>query len=143
MWRYRRNGVKSLEPEWPQWEGMLPLYMGTGLVSTFESLHVLSDQLLDQRLDAEQDQTFLWAHRNLFWQLSRDRSLHGLGMSHAMIASFIKSSFRAPWKVGDGVVGRENARWTAPKSGHPCSCQNCSQGPPVENTRRGSLLNRP
>ena len=26
--------------------------------------------------------TFMWVHRNLFWQLSRDRNLHGLGMSH-------------------------------------------------------------
>ena len=26
--------------------------------------------------------TLLWVHRNLFWQLSRDGSLHGWGMSH-------------------------------------------------------------
>ena len=54
-----------------------------------------------------------------------------------------KKSFRAPWRVGDAVVGRGNARWTVPKSGTPCPCQNCSQGPPAEKTGRGSLLNRP
>ena len=28
----------------------------------------------------------LWVQRNLFWQLSRDRNLHGSGMSHATTA---------------------------------------------------------
>ena len=49
---------------------------------------------------------------------------------------------REPWRVRDAVVGRGNARWTASKSGHPCPCQNCSQGPPAEKTERGSLLPR-
>ena len=31
--------------------------------------------------------TPLWVHRNLFWQLSTDGNLHGLGMSHATTAS--------------------------------------------------------
>ena len=86
--------------------------------------------------------TPLWVHRNLFWQLSRDGNLHGSGMSHATTAS-PKPSFRAPWRVGDAVVGRENAGWTTSKSEHPCPCQSWPQGPPAEKTGRGSLLNRP
>ena len=62
-------------------------------------------------------------------------------MSHATTAS-PKLSFKAPWRVGDAVVGRGNAGWTTAKSGHPCQCQKCSQGPPAEKTERGSLLNR-
>ena len=80
---------------------------------------------------------FFVVNRNLFWQLSKDGNLHGPGISYATTAS------RAPWRVGDAVVGRENAGWTTLKSGHPCPCQNCSQGPPAEKTGRGSLLNRP
>ena len=59
--------------------------------------------------------------------------------------SFSKTSFRAPWtwRVGSTVVDRGNAGWTASKSGHPCPCQNCSQGPPAEKNGRGSLLKRP
>ena len=68
--------------------------------------------------------TSLWAYKNLFWQLLRDGNLHGSGMSHATTAS-PKPSFRAPWRVGDAVVGRGNAGWTTSKSGHPCPCQNC------------------
>ena len=86
--------------------------------------------------------TSLWVGRILFWQLSRDRNLHGLGMSHATTVS-PKPTFRAPWRVGDTVVGRGNAGWTTSKSGHPCHCQNCSQWPPVEKTGRGSVLNLP
>ena len=86
--------------------------------------------------------TSLWVHRNLFWQLSRDGNLHGLGMSHTTTAS-PKPSFKAPWMVSNAVVGRGNAGWTVSKSGHPCLCWNCSQGPPAENTGKGSLLNHP
>ena len=68
--------------------------------------------------------------------------LHGSGMSYAMTAS-PKPSFRAPWRVGDAVVGRGNAGWTTPKSGHPCPSQNCSQGLSAEMNGRGFLLNRP
>ena len=78
----------------------------------------------------------------LFWQLSRDGNLRGSGMSHATTVS-PKPCFRAPWRVGDAVVGRENAGLTISKNGHPCSCQNCPQRPPAEKTGRGSLLNRP
>ena len=74
--------------------------------------------------------------------VSRDRNLQGLGMSHAMTAS-LKLSFRAPWRMSDAMVGRGNAGWTASKSGHPCPCQNCSQGPSAQKTGRGSLLNCP
>ena len=70
--------------------------------------------------------TTSWAHRNLFWQVSRDGNLHSLGMSHAMTA-FPRPSFRAPWRVGDAVVSRGNVGWTTSKSGQPCPCQNCLQ----------------
>ena len=53
-----------------------------------------------------------------------------------------KPSFRAPWRVGDAVVGREFAGRTTSKNGHPCPCQKCWEGPPAEKTGRGSLLNR-
>ena len=59
------------------------------------------------------------------------------GMSHTTTA-FPKPSLRAPWRVGDTVVGRGNVGWTTSNSGHPCPCQNCSQGPPAEKARRGS-----
>ena len=85
--------------------------------------------------------TPLWIHRNVFWQLSIGGHLHGSGMSHTTTASR-KPFFRAPWRVGDAVVGRGNAGWKTSKSGHPCPCQNCLQGPPAEKTRRGSLPNR-
>ena len=85
--------------------------------------------------------SYLWVHGNIFWQLSRVGNLHCSGMSHATKAS-PKPSFRAPWRVGDALVGRGNAGWTTSKCGHPCPCQNCSQGPPAEEIGRGSLLNR-
>ena len=53
-----------------------------------------------------------------------------------------KPSFRAPWRVGNAVVGGSNAGLTTSKSGHPCPCQNCTQGPPAEKTGEGSLVNR-
>ena len=58
---------------------------------------------------------------NRVWQPSRDRILHGSRLSHASTASSRPSSFRAPWRVGDAVVGRGNAGWTT--SSLPC--QNC------------------
>ena len=57
-------------------------------------------------------------HRNLFWRLSRDGNLHGSGMSHATTAS-PKPSFRAPWRVGYTVVGRENVGYATPKMDIP------------------------
>ena len=39
--------------------------------------------------------------------------------------------------------GRQRKCWMDKISGHPCPCQNCSQGPPSEKTGRGSLLNSP
>ena len=86
--------------------------------------------------------TSLWVHRNLFWQLSGDRNVHGSGMSHTTTASQ-KLFFGAPWRVGDAVDGKGNAGWTTSNSGYPCPCQICSQGPRAEKTGRGSLLNRP
>ena len=63
-------------------------------------------------------------------------------MSHATTGS-PKPSSRTPWRVSDAVVARGNAGWTTSRSGHSCPYQNCSQGPPVEKTGRGSLPNRP
>ena len=57
------------------------------------------------------------------------------GISHASTVS-PKPSFTAPGRVGDAVVGKGNAGGTKSKSGHPCSCQNCSQAPPAEKTGR-------
>ena len=65
----------------------------------------------------------LYVHQNLFWQLSGDGNLHGSGMPHFTTAS-PNPSFRASWRMGDAMVGRGNAGWTASKSGHPCPCQN-------------------
>ena len=87
--------------------------------------------------------TPLPVHRNLFWNCQEtETDLHGSGTLHATTAS-PKPFFRAPWRVEDTMVSRGNAGWTASKSGHPCPCQNYSQGPPAEKTGRGSLLNRP
>ena len=55
----------------------------------------------------------------------------------------LSTSFMAPWRAGNATVGRRNDGWTTSKSGHPWLCQNCSRGPPVQKTGRGSLLNRP
>ena len=78
--------------------------------------------------------TSLWVHRNRFWQLPRDGNLNGSGMSHATTAS-PKPFFRAPWRVGDSVVGRGSDGQTS-KSVHPCPCQTCLQGPLAEKTGR-------
>ena len=43
--------------------------------------------------------------------------------------SLSKTIVQGTWRVGVAVVGRRNAGWTT-KNGHPCPCQNCSQGPP-------------
>ena len=84
----------------------------------------------------------LWVHRNLFWQLSRDRNLHALGMSHVTTASpnHLPGHIEG-WAIA--MVSRRSAWWTIWKSWHPCPCQNYSQGPPAEKTGRGSLLNCP
>ena len=92
--------------------------------------------------ECEAKSTSSWAHRILSWQLSRDVNSHGSGVSHGTTAS-PKPSFRTPWRMDDAVVGRGNAGWTTSKSGHPCSCQSCTQGSHAEKTGRGSLLNRP
>ena len=57
----------------------------------------------------------MWVHVNLLWQLSRDRNLHGSGMSQAMTAS-LKPSFRTSWRMGDTMVGSGNAEWTTSKT---------------------------
>ena len=53
-----------------------------------------------------------------------------------------KPSLWATWRVGDAGVCRGNAEQRTSKSGHPCPCQNRSQGLPAEKSGRGSSLNR-
>ena len=84
----------------------------------------------------------MWAYGYLFWQLSSDRNWHDSGVSHTKTASS-KPSFKAPWRVSDGVIGRGNAGWIMSKSGYPSQSQNCSQWSPAEKTGTGSLLNCP
>ena len=83
--------------------------------------------------------TSLWVHKNLFWQPSRDGNSHGSSMSHTMTVS-LNQSFKASTRLGDSMVGRGNAGWTPSKSGHPCPCQNCAQGPAAEKTAELSLM---
>ena len=64
---------------------------------------------------------------NFFWQLSRDRNLHGSGMSHAATAS-PKPSFRVPWRVGDTVIGRGNGEWTTLKMDIPAYARTAGEG---------------
>ena len=95
----------------------------------------------DQWLGAEQDQ--------LPYESTETFSGNCQEMETGLVQAFYtqtatpKLSFRAPWRVDDTVAGRLNARWTTSKSGQPCQCQNCSQGPPAEKTGRGSLRNHP
>ena len=65
-----------------------------------------------------------------FWQITCHESLS-------------KTVLQGTLQGGLDIVSRGNAGWTTSKSGHSCPCRNCSQGPPVEKTERGSLLNRP
>ena len=84
--------------------------------------------------------TSLCVHRNLFCQLSTDGNLHGSGMSHAMTAS-PNPFFRAPWRVGDAMVGRGNVGWTTSKSEQPFSMPELLTLASCRKTGRGSLLN--
>ena len=59
-----------------------------------------------------------WVRSKINFLLGHER---GSGMSNATTAS-PKPPFRAPWGMGDVVVGRGNAEWTTSKSGHPCPC---------------------
>ena len=81
-------------------------------------------------------------HSNFFWQLSRDRYLHGSGMSSIMTVS-TKPSFRTTWE-GGWCRGWQRKCWIdLSKSGHPCPCKNRLQQPPEKKKiGKGSLLNR-
>ena len=74
----------------------------------------------DQRLGVEQYQLPCGVHRNLFWQLSRDRKLHGSGMSHATTGSlskrwtFLHASLGFPLDSGKSpghCIHRSLQRW--------------------------------
>ena len=58
--------------------------------------------------------SFLEGPEVLLLATVKRRKLAWFGMSHATTASSV-SSFRAPWKMGDAVVGRGNAGWTISK----------------------------
>ena len=77
----------------------------------------------DQRLGAEQDQLPCGSTGNCSGICQETETCIGSGMSHAITAS-PKLSFRAPWKVGDAVVGRGNAGRTTSKSGRPWRYKN-------------------
>ena len=70
------------------------------------SLLLLKEQ--DRGLDAEQGQ-LPCAFTGTFSISLQEAALHGLGRPQVRTAS-LKPSFRAPWRVGDVVVGRGNAR---------------------------------
>ena len=135
-------GVKVLQDGKMSMQPLMIVYTMLAFVTVHQVFSVFSfvlDTSAEALLVALQS-CRMWVHRNLFWQLSRDGSLHGSGMSHAMTAS-PKPFFRAPRRVGNTVIGRGNAGWTTSKSEHPCNCQNCSQGRSAEKTGRGSVLN--
>ena len=88
------------------------------------------------------DQFACWTTGTSSGNWKKKESSMFLGGMPLATTSSPKPFFRAPWRVSDAVVGRENAGWTAPTNGHPCPFQICSQGPPAEKTGRGFLLNR-
>ena len=102
----------------------------------FSSLYLLLGEQ-DQQLGAEQGQLPTGSTGTSSGSCQKT-NFHGFGTSHAMTTS-PEPSFRTPWKV----VGRGIAGWTTSKSGHPCLCQNCSQGPPAEKDWKRPLLNHP
>ena len=65
-----------------------------------------------------------------------------LQLSSSVRQPLQKLSFRAPWRVGNSIVGRGNAGGTKAKIEHPWLCQNRSQWPSaVQQAGRESLLN--
>ena len=97
--------------------------------------------LLCFSLGAEQNQLSFGSTGTSSGSCQETETCIGLDMSDAMTAS-PKLFFKAPWRVGDAMVGRGNAGWTTSKSGHPCPCQTCSRRPAAEKTGRASLPNR-
>ena len=82
----------------------------------------------------------LLIHRNLFLLLSRDRNLHGSGMSHA---TSLSKTIHQGILEGGWHCGQQRKCWMDNiKEWTFLPCQNCSQGPPAGKTGRGSLLNR-
>ena len=47
-----------------------------------------------------------------------------VGPQEPLLATIERRHDRHFGRVGNAVVGRENAGWTTSKSGHPCPCQN-------------------
>ena len=123
-----------------RWTGDMSIPRQFASLCDGQEVFVWSDCLLDLGTFHSNVESLFYSVVSQTNQLSRDRNLHGLGMSLARTAS-LKPSFRAPWRMGDAVVGWEDARWTTLKNGHPCLCQNCSQWPLAGQTGRESLLN--
>ena len=94
----------------------------------------------DQRLGAEQDRLSCGS-TGTFSDNCQETNTCKVHACYTPRQPLQKTSFRAPRSVGDDAVSRGNAGLTISKSGHPCSCQNCSQGPSAEKIGRGSRLN--
>ena len=62
--------------------------------------------------------TFLVGSQKPFLATVKRRKLRWFGHV-TRYDSLSKTMVRAPWRVGDAVVGRGNAGWTTSKSGHP------------------------
>ena len=83
--------------------------------------------------------TFLWVHKNLFWQLSRRRKLASFGhvTRHDSLSNTILHATLEGWRRHS----RQRKCWK--DNIKDCPCQNCSQGLHAEKTGTGSLLNCP
>ena len=105
-----------------------------------------SDPIL-QTTGRGEKSTSLWAHWNLFWQLSRGSKLEWFryvtchdSLSKASLQGTLTGGQH---QLSDQVRSRGNAGCTTSKSGHSYPCKNCSQWPAAEKTGAGYLLNRP
>ena len=85
--------------------------------------------------------TAFWAHRNLFWQLSRGGKWRMVQACHVPRQT-PKPSFTEPWSMVDAVAGRENAGRTT-SNVKEWNCSDHCQWPPAERTGSRSLLTPP
>ena len=98
----------------------------------------------DQWLGAEQDQLYYGSTGTSCGNCQEmETSMHRACHTPWQPLQNHPSGHLGGWVTAHAMAGRQNAGWTTSKSGHPCQCQNCSQGPPAEETGRRSLLNHP
>ena len=86
--------------------------------------------------------TAFGAHINLFWQLSRDGNLHGMGLSYTTRTSPTPSS-KAPLSLDDTVIGRGNADGQCQRVGIHALAGTADSSLLQKNSLEGSLLNCP